>query len=287
MSPPVIIGLGEVLFDIVGDSEELGGAPANFAYHAGLLGAQAYIVSTIGDDLRGETAIKELSSRGLNTECITVADGLQTGYVKAEVDADGIATYLFPDNIAWDNIELNEKSLEIAQKADGICFGTLAQRSDTSRRAIYRFLERVPDTCIRVYDINLRQDFYSKEIITKSLEYADMLKLNDDELPIVAKLLNLSGSAVDILNLLIRDFSLKLAVLTRGAAGSLLVSPEDQSDHLGVLIEDLQDTIGAGDAFTASTLISLLAGDDLETINSKANKLASVVCSHKGAMPLF
>ena len=287
MSPPVIVGLGEILFDIVGDSEELGGAPANFAYHAGLLGAEAYIVSTIGDDQRGKKAMKELSGRSLNTGCITVTKGLQTGYVKAEVDADGVATYLFPDNIAWDNIQLNEQALKIAQKADGICFGSLAQRSDTSRRAIYRFLERVPDKCIRVYDINLRQSFYSKEIIIASLKYADMLKLNDDELPIVANLLNLSGSALDMLNTLIAEFSLKLAVLTRGGDGSLLVSPDAHSDHLGVLIDDLQDTIGAGDAFTASTLISLLAGDDLDTINDKANKLAAVVCSYKGAMPLF
>ncbi len=287
MSAPVIVGLGEVLFDIVGDSEELGGAPANFAYHAGRLGAEVYIVSTIGDDERGNTALRDLADRNLNTDCITLAKDIETGYVKAEIDAEGIASYLFPDNIAWDNIELNEKALQVAGKADGLCFGTLAQRSKASRDAVYRFLELVPDGCIKVYDINLRQDFYSKEIITRSLQYADMLKLNDDELPIVAKLLNLSGSDLDILNSLIDDYSLKLAVLTRGADGSLLVSPEDHSNHLGVLIDDLQDTIGAGDAFTASALISLLKGEDLDTINDKANKLAAVVCSYQGAMPLI
>ena len=136
-------------------------------------------------------------------------------------------------------------------------------------------------------DINLRQNFYSTAVVTRSLEYADMLKLNDDELPLVAKLLNISGNTRHMLNSLIDQYRLKLAVLTRGGNGSLLVSPDGYSDHPGVPIDNLQDTIGAGDAFTASTLINLLAGEDLNTINDKANRLAAKVCSHKGAMPLL
>lgn len=287
MSAPVVVGLGEVLFDIFGNAEELGGAPANFAYHAGRLGADAYIVSAIGDDERGRTALRELKNRNLNTECITVTEGVGTGYVQAEIDADGIATYLFPDNIAWDNMALNEQALHIAGTVDGVCFGTLAQRSDLSRKTIYEFLELAPAGCVKVYDINLRQNFYSKKIILRSLEHADILKLNDDELPVVSGIFDVSGSPVDILGSLAKSFSLELAVLTRGASGSLLVSPEGHSDHPGVDIENLQDTIGAGDAFTAAALISFLAGDDLDDINEKANTVAALVCSHKGAMPLF
>lgn len=287
MSTPVVVGLGEVLFDIVESSEELGGAPANFAYHARRLGADAYLVSTIGDDERGRTALRELESRNLKTECITIKEGIKTGYVRAEIDADGIATYLFPDNIAWDNLTLNERALQVVEKVDGVCFGTLAQRSEVSRKVIYKFLELVPPDSVKVYDVNLRQNFYSKEIILQSLEYADMLKLNDDELPIVAKILDISGNPFEILKSLTASFSLKLAVLTRGSGGSLLVSPREYSDHPGVEIENLQDTIGAGDAFTASTLISLLAGEDLDTINKKANKIAALVCSYQGAMPLL
>ena len=287
MLKPVVVGLGEVLFDIVDSSEELGGAPANFAYHAGRLGGDAYLVSAIGDDERGRTALRELEGRNLNTECIKILEGIETGYVQAEIDVDGVATYLFPDNIAWDNLALNERALRVVEELDGVCFGTLAQRSEVSRKAINKFLELAPPDSVKVYDINLRQNFYSREIILRSLEFADVLKLNDDELPIVAKLLDISGNPLEILRSVTTNFSLKLAALTRGSSGSLLVSPKEYSDHPGVEIDNLQDTIGAGDAFTASTLISLLAGEDLETINKKANELAAMVCCHKGAMPLL
>lgn len=286
MSAPVIIGLGEILFDIVGNSEELGGAPANFAYHAARLGADSFIVSTIGDDERGQRALAELQARNLRTDCITVGEGLETGYVRADVDTAGIATYLFPDDIAWDNMRLNEKAMQVAVRGDGVCFGTLAQRSEVSRKVIHRFLDMVPSNALKVYDINLRQDFYSAEIILRSLEHADILKLNDDELPVVARLLKIAGEPLGMLQNLTTVFNLRLAVLTRGGQGSLLVSPEGVSDHPGADIKELKDTIGAGDAFTASTLISLLSGDDLDTINEKANKVAAEVCGHRGAMPL-
>lgn len=285
MVKPVIVGLGEVLFDIVGSSEELGGAPANFAYHAGRLGAEAYIISTVGDDERGGRALKQLQDRGLATECITTLKGAETGYVRADIDAEGVASYHFPDDIAWDNLELNDHSLAVIGRADGICFGTLAQRSEQSRKTISRCLDLLPEKALKVYDINLRQDFYSKDTILKSLKYADILKLNDDEIIIVAELLDMSGSQLDILQSLVAEYDLKLAVLTRGAEGSLLVIPDSHSDYPGTAIEEVKDTIGAGDSFTASTLINFLAGEELNTINKKANELAALVCGHQGAMP--
>lgn len=287
MANPIVIGLGEILFDIVGSSEELGGAPANFAYHAGRLGADAYIISTIGDDLRGKKAIDELEKRKLTTEAITVSPGHETGYVRADIDEEGIASYHFPDDIAWDNITLSNLAIELVQQADGICFGTLAQRSEVSRKAIAKCLDLAPEKAIKVYDINLRQNFYSKEIIQSSLKYADMLKLNDDELPVVADFFGLQGNPKEILNSLVRDFNLQLAVLTRGGEGSLLVSPAGASDHPGTPVEDLKDTIGAGDSFTASTLINLLKGKELDIINQEANQVAATVCGFRGAMPLL
>ena len=287
MKGPVVVGLGEILFDIVGGSEKLGGAPANFAYHAGRLGAETFIVSTVGDDERGMRALQELQDRNLSTECITVLKGRETGYVRAEIDRDGIATYLFPDDIAWDHLVLNPRALQIAATLDGVCFGTLAQRSEVSRNAVYQFLDHVPRHAVKVYDINLRQNFYTRDIITRSLEYADLLKLNDEELPVVARLLDVTGGPLEVLQSLTANFNLKLAVLTRGGSGSLLVSGSEYSDHPGVEVQTIQDTIGAGDAFTASVLISLLAGEDLEAINSRANMIAAAVCAHRGAMPTF
>lgn len=287
MATPVIIGIGEILFDIVNDSEELGGAPANFAYHANRLGARGQIISTVGDDSRGKKAFAELQQRHLATDCITIRPGIETGYVLATVDDRGVASYNFPDNIAWDHLTLNNNALGLASQVDGICFGSLAQRSASSREEIYRFLELIPAGAIKVFDLNLRQDFFSKKIILSSLNYADMLKLNDDELPVLAGLLGLQGSHKELLESLVNRFDLRLAVLTRGGEGSLLVSAERISEHPGIAITDLKDTIGAGDAFTASTLLSLLQGDNLDTINQKANEVAARVCSLQGAMPVI
>lgn len=287
MDAPVIVGIGEILFDILGESEELGGAPANFAYHVNKLGAKGYAVSTIGSDPRGVKALEELRRRNLSTDCITVIEGAETGYVRATLDTEGIATYTFPDDIAWDRLVLNESALAIAGQSAGVCFGSLAQRSASSRREIYRFLDLTPMDALKVFDLNLRQTFFSRDIILQSLDYADILKLNDDELPVLAGMLDIYGSDRELLASLVKGFELKLAALTRGGQGSLLVSPEGYSDHPGVKMDRVVDTIGAGDAFTAATVISLLHGERLDIVNDKANRVAALVCGEKGAMPVL
>lgn len=284
---PVIVGIGEILFDIVNGSEELGGAPTNFAYHANRLGARGVVISTVGDDNRGHKAFKELELRELTTACISIHPGIETGYVLATVDEAGVASYKFPDNIAWDHISLRKEALDLAEQVEGICFGSLAQRSETSRDEIYRYLDLIPSTAIKVFDLNLRQDFFTKEVILKSLEYADILKLNDDELPVLAKILGVEGGQKEQLAQLVHSFNLRLAALTRGGAGSVLVSANRISEHPGITIADLKDTIGAGDAFTAATLISFLQGKDLDEINQRASEIAAKVCSHQGAMPVL
>jgi fructokinase len=287
MTTSIIVGIGEILFDILGNSEELGGAPANFAYHVNTLGAQGFVISAIGDDSRGLTALEELRKRRLSTDFITILKGGQTGYVRATLNDSGIATYKFPNDIAWDHLQLNRQTEEIASNISAVCFGSLAQRNHESRKEIYRFLDLTPRSALKVFDLNLRQSFYTLDIIQQSLSYADILKLNDEELPILAQLLGLTGDHKAILTALVKNHDLQLAMLTRGNNGSLLVSHSDFSDHPGIPIKEIVDTIGAGDAFTASTIVSLLNGDNLETINKKANTVAAQVCSYKGAMPVF
>lgn len=285
MERPVIAGVGEILFDIVGDSEELGGAPINFAYHAMMLGAEGYAVSTIGDDERGQRALDELSRRKLPTSCITTIEGYATGYVLARVDEAGVASYEFPDDIAWDHLSINDTAKELASRLDAVCFGSLVQRGHHSRRALSQYLQMLPAKALKVFDINLRQNFYSAEVVLGSLKLADIIKLNDDELPILAEMAEISGSERELLAQLVAAYDLTLAVLTRGDRGSLLLRSGEVSDHPGIRAETIGDTIGAGDAFTAATVISLLNDYSLAEINEKANRVAAWVCSQKGAMP--
>jgi fructokinase len=279
-----IAGLGEVLWDVLPDGEEIGGAPMNFAYHVNALGARGLPVSTVGDDERGRKALAELGRRGLDVAAISVDPARPTGYVPAQVDARGVARYVFPDDVAWDNLTLNEAALSQAAHLDAVCFGTLAQRSPASRKAIQRFMDAMPEAALKVFDVNLRQTFYSKEIIEASLKRANVLKLSDEELPVLREMFSLEGDEAHVLHALLRRNCLKLAALTRGSGGALLVALDEISEHPGVSAK-VADTIGAGDAFTAATVVGLLLDKDLAEINERANALAAYVCSRAGAMP--
>lgn len=280
---PIIAGIGEILWDVIGDSEKLGGAPINFAFHSAQLGAEAYAISSIGADNRGEEALRILRNSGMTTAHITRIEGAPTGYVTAQIDDRGVATYDFPDNVAWDRIRIEAATLALAVRLDAVCFGSLAQRSPTSKKAIQDYLAAVRPDALKIFDLNIRQNFYSRELIRSSLEQADVLKLNDDEIEIVAEMEGLHGQAEEKLQQLIILYGLKLAALTRGGKGSLLVSRESVSDHPGVKTEIL-DTIGAGDSFTAVTALGMLRGYPLAMINDQANRVAAFVCSRKGAM---
>jgi len=284
MSRFVIAGLGEILWDVLPDAEELGGAPVNFAYHTNALGAEGIAISTVGDDKRGVLALQQLKARGVTTDCVSVVSGAVTGYVKADIDADGVATYTFPDNVAWDAIVINENARQAAKRLDAVCFGSLAQRCIPSRQAIEDFLGLLDEKVIKVFDLNIRQHFYSSEVIERSLKIADVLKLNDDEIVVIKEMFALSGKDEQVLRELISRFGLKLCVLTRGGRGSLLVTGDSVSDHAGYAAGVI-DTIGAGDSFTASTILGLLLKKDLDEINDRANRIAAYVCSQQGAMP--
>ncbi|UCH66019.1 MAG: carbohydrate kinase [Ignavibacterium sp.] len=278
------VGIGEVLFDIFPSCKKLGGAPVNFAYHLNSLGINCYPVSAVGKDKTGMELTKTIQSNSLSTEYIQINSGYPTGTVQVELDDQGIPNYVIHENVAWDNIEMNDELLNLAWNCNVVCFGTLAQRSDLSKQTIRNFIENSSDNCIKVFDINLRQHYYSDEIINNSLRLASVLKLNNDELSEVASLFGYAGSSESILSKLMSNFGLKLIAVTQGSEGSILVSSEKVSSMKPETISVL-DTVGAGDAFTAGLVFGLLMNFDIDKTNRFANQLASYVCSKTGANP--
>ena len=283
---PLLIGLGELLWDMLPDGPRLGGAPANFAASARSLGASAAVISRVGNDANGNNARDQLAKLGLNIQLIQVDAVLPTGIVTVAIDDSGQPQYTIQQNVAWDSIEAPAEAINLAQSADAICFGSLAQRSEKSRRSIHQLLQRTGKQTLRIFDVNLRQHYFSREILDESLKTANILKVSDEELPVFAQTMGVKGQQKEILNWLAGSYNLKLIALTRGAQGSLLWRDGEISDLAGVATR-VVDTIGAGDSFTAAMTLGLLAGWDLELINQRANQVAAFVCSQAGAMPAF
>jgi len=338
---PLVLGIGEILWDLLPEGKHVGGAPANFAFHVAQLGADGRVVSCVGGDPLGDELLEVLRTRGLSTDGVAVLPDRPTGTVTVEVDAHGKPTFTIHQGVAWDHMPTTDTMLDWARQAAAVCYGTLFARSETSRATLLRLLDATPPDCLRVFDVNLRQHYYDAKTLTIGLEAANVLKLNDEELPIIARLLRIGsefddamaegdiipehetpesvfdeetttppgrGSAEDtvisrrsdchpcgdcgdvdatviaVIQALLSRFSLKLVALTRGARGSMLVSPTECRSHPGVST-DVADTIGAGDAFTAAMTVGLLGGTPLETIAARANQLAAYVSSQKGATP--
>ena len=281
---PVVIGLGEVLWDMLPDGKQFGGAPANFAYHGKALGADAHVVSCVGDDDLGREILDRLDGLQLSHDDVALTDLHPTGTVSVELDADGKPDYVIHEPVAWDVIPWSERLTALAEQTDAVCFGSLAQRSAVSRRTIRDFLAATPGECLRIFDINLRQHYYSGEIITSSLQTANVLKLNDEELPEVARLLSIPGDEEEVLKTLREQFDLTLIALTKGDRGSVLLTADGRSIHAGQPVE-VADTVGAGDAFTAVIAMSWMQGRELDAINARANRVASFVCGKNGATP--
>ncbi len=280
-----LVGLGEILWDMLPEGKQLGGAPANFAYHAQTLGAKGIVASCIGDDQLGNEITQRLETLKLQRQYIAVDKEHPTGTVTVKLDDKGVPDFTIHQNVAWDFIPSSPQLLELAKQADAVCFGSLCQRMEVSRNTVREFLKNTKPDCLRVFDINIRQSFYSKEVVDDMLEASNVFKLNDDELPIVAELLDMTGSETEILSQLVDNYSLKLIVLTKGDKGSRLYSRDKNSEHNGFPPEKIADTVGAGDAFTAAVSLGLLLGNDLDDINEHANRVASFVCSQNGATP--
>ncbi len=277
-----VSGLGELLWDVFPTHRCLGGAPANFASHAAALGADAFLITAVGNDELGRLATAELSKLTIDTTHVSI-NTHPTGYVQVQL-ADGEPEYDIASDVAWDFCDWNSVLEPFAQTIDAVCFGTLFQRSRASRETTKRFLSATPKSCLRVFDVNLRQDFYSDELIVDSLKLANVLKINRAELPIVLRAAGMSVHDENSIDSLLEKFDLKLIALTLGAEGSLLVTPDERNTCDAPKVEAV-DTVGAGDSFTACIVAGMLRGMELSTINTLANEIAAQVCRRSGAGP--
>lgn len=295
----VIVGIGEVLWDVFPDGPRFGGAPANFACCAAALSGgktPVAVVSGVGRDDLGSRALATLSGRGIDVSHVTAVD-FPTGTVKVTLDAAGRASYVIASGTAWDNFLASEPLTELAGEASAVCFGTLAQRSPVARRTIRRFLQQTSDACLRVLDVNLRAPYWDRDVLLESLSLANVLKLNEEELPILAEALGLETSTetltemskdsaeLAMLHRLAADYSLRLVALTQGEKGATLVTGAGEVDFAPGLRVEVADTVGAGDAFTAALVVGLLRGLPMETINRWATRVAAYVASQPGAAP--
>ncbi|MHC4645635.1 MAG: carbohydrate kinase family protein [Planctomycetota bacterium] len=280
----VCVGLGEILWDMLPAGKQLGGAPANFAYHAQALGAQGVVVSCVGDDELGQEIITLLDELGLDRSYLAADRHHPTGTVTVQLDENGKPDYTIHENVAWDFIPWEPRLAELAALNDAVCFGSLCQRSQVSHSAVRDFLDATRPECIRLFDINLRQSYFNKGTVRTMLELSNVLKLNDEELPVVAKLLDLAGSQDELFAQLTENYGLRMIAVTRGAHGSRLYAQGRSSEHRGFPAH-VADTVGAGDSFAAAIALGLLHGRTLDEINEFANRLASFVCCESGATP--
>jgi fructokinase len=279
-----VAGIGEVLWDQLPLGDVLGGAPANVAYHAGQLGAESYIIGAIGNDKLGNEIISRLSAKKINLVISRVA--YPTGTVKVTLDDKGVPDFVITKDVAWDYIELTNDTISLAKQLDAVCFGSLAQRNTVSHNAIVKFLNLVPGNALKIFDINLRQNFYDKQLIDQSLRFSNILKINDDELLIVSKLFGWEGDEEYLCRNLLDNFELKLVAYTCGTKGSYLYSKDERS-FLKTPEVKVKDTIGAGDSFTAALMVSLLNGDTLRKCHALAVDISAFVCENDGAMPEY
>lgn len=281
----IVAGIGEILFDVLPEGKQLGGAPVNFTFHAKTLGLEAYPVSAVGQDTDGQDIIEKLTQAGFSTESIEQVD-YPTGTAEVSLDADGIPHFTITENVAWDHIQWTDQMRALAKKVDAVCFGSLAQRSMQTSDSIQRFLHHTKDDCLKIFDINLRQKYYSRKIIERSLQVANVLKLNDDELTVLQELLYLPQSTQDALRVLRDRYEIQCIALTRGAKGSVLMDDQTCCDCPG-FPTTVVDTVGAGDSYTAVLAYGILHQLPLVRINQVANQVAAYVCSQAGATPVL
>jgi fructokinase len=287
MKPAIMIGLGEVLWDLLPSGKALGGAPANFAYMANVLGEQGIVASRIGHDDLGWQALAVMQELGLNTSYVQQDDQHQTGTAGVIIDAAGQPTFTIKESVSWDFLEWTVAWEGLAARADVVCFGTLAQRSPTSAATVDSFLRALSKDTLRICDVNLRQSFYDEDVLNRSLGHAHIVKLNDQEFLQVSSLLRLGvGNEETIAKRLLNHCALRLVCITRGARGSLLVSEDETVEHNGFRVK-VADAVGAGDAFTACLAHHYLRGESLEEISESANRFASWVATQVGATPLI
>ncbi|MBR2400752.1 MAG: carbohydrate kinase [Tidjanibacter sp.] len=283
----IVVGMGELLFDVFPTGKKIGGAPVNFAYHVGQLGIESLAISAVGNDELGREIMDILQEKRINNIVPLVAE--PTGTVQVTLDEKGVPSYEICEGVAWDNIPCNKELVEVAKSCCAFCFGSLAQRAEQSRNAINLFLDSMDsgDDALRIFDINLRQAFYSREIIEESLKKSNVLKINDDEFRTVGNMLGYDGEDFERgSRLLMERYGLKMVILTCGEIGSHIFY-EGGSSFLPTPKVEIADTVGAGDSFTAAFVASLLSGKSIEESHRKAVEVSAYVCTQSGAMPII
>ncbi len=281
----LVIGMGEALWDVFPEGKKIGGAPANFAYHVSQFGIESCVISAVGNDSLGHEILHNFADKQLhyNVPCVD----FPTGTVQVTLDDKGVPCYEITEGVAWDNIPFTPAIEALAANTYAICFGSLAQRSEVSHNTINRFLDAMPADAehYRIFDINLRQHFYTKEIIEESLQKCNILKINDEELEIITPMLHLDGDSQEIrCRQLLKKYQLQILILTCGTDGSYVFT-EVETSFLPTPKVDVVDTVGAGDSFTAAFVASILQGKTIQQAHKKAVDVSAFVCTQAGAMP--
>jgi fructokinase len=285
MNVPTVVGLGEILWDILPSGPQLGGAPANFAYSSHLLGDRGTVASRVGTDQLGKSTRETLQKAGISDQFLQSDDSQPTGTARVQVDSAGQPKFEITQPVAWDYLEWTKGWQDLAKSADAVCFGSLAQRSDKSRATILNFLSAAPRTAMVIFDVNLRQQFFSAEIIWQSLQRANAMKLSHEEVPRLKQLLGVTeNDDISFCRSLMQRFDVKLICITRGANGSLLCDGRDVHEHAGYRVK-VENTVGAGDAFTAALVHEYLRQRTLAEMNDTANRMGAWVASQSAAMP--
>ncbi|MDR1368835.1 MAG: carbohydrate kinase [Dysgonamonadaceae bacterium] len=280
---PLIAGIGELLWDVFPDRKTAGGAPVNFVYHAACMGAEGCAVSAVGNDVSGTEIIRALEENRIRNCIARVA--YPTGSVLVEL-TDGSPSYTIVEDVAWDYLPLTQQAVDFVKRADAVCFGTLAQRSPVARGTVRALLEQAPANALLFFDINLRQHYYSRELIEESLRKANVFKLNDDELVTLRDMFGLEGSDGEVCRTVMERYGLRYLILTAGSVSSTVYSPAETS-VIPTPRVTVADTVGAGDAFSGAFVYSILTGKPLREAHRKAVDVAAFVCSRHGAWPPY
>lgn len=287
MENQMIVGIGEALWDVLPEGKKIGGAPANFAYHVSQFGLQSCIVSAVGDDALGKEILDNFREKNLNHIVETVP--YPTGTVQVELDPNGVPQYDIKENVAWDNIPFTPQLEELAHRTRAICYGSLAQRNVVTRQTINRFIDAMPkdQENLIVFDVNLRQRFYTKEILDESMKRCNVLKINDEELVTISRMLGYPGTDLQSKCwILLGRYDLKMLILTCGVNGSYIFTSGNMS-YLATPQVEVADTVGAGDSFTATFTSSIIKGLPVAESHRRAVEVSAFVCTQHGAMPVL
>lgn len=282
-SKPVVVGIGEILWDMLPGGKRAGGAPINFVYHAAALGAEGYAVSAVGNDADGRAIVAELKQNKIDH--VLALTPYPTGKVLVELK-NGIPAYTIVENVAWDHIPYSDDASAVIRRADAVCFGTLASHSPESRDTLIRLLQEAPADALRFFDINLRGNYYSAELIRRYLGFADIFKLNDDEIGQIRNLFSLDGTDEEICRLLLKQYNLQYLIFTAGEKFSVIYSPQGFS-RLNTPAVPVVDTVGAGDAFSGAFVYGILTGKSMADAHKNAVRVAAFVCTRSGAWPQY